>query len=373
MKLNLPRLQNLSDVRKYLMVIESLEINKLNNAISVNANMNTHAKGIKDLRTLKQYYGDLTEFLFKKQTESRLDEFEQVFINQLEDFLKFWQVIMTDFKQLYDEELERVLEKNDELKGELNEMLEKSLGFKAPPNALFLNLLAIRKLAFKLKNDESTQFLNFDFFKRYNQKINQDWVKDRRSLIITRLEQFERRLAECTETIKYKLNLELAKLHSRRLKMYDKLMVKYGKIKRNVESVNNKELQELRRLKEFFIAKHAIPVYYHSNELFKNGIVEDIAKGSGQADNWEPILPAEPEEPVSPVKGNKVGATIKNKKDADSKVQKGASKDKVDKGSREQSKEKKNPKVQAEPKDAKGKPASAKKDAVSDKKQAVKA
>lgn len=369
MKLSLPRLQNLSDVRKYLMVIESLEINKLNNAISVNANMNSHAKGIKDLRTLKQYYGDLTEFLFKKQTESRLDEFEQVFITQLEDFLKFWQVIMTDFKQLYDEELERVLEKNVELKNELNEMLEKSLGFKAPPNALFLNLLAIRKLAFKLKNDESTQFLNFDFFKRYNQKINQDWVKERRSLIITRLEHFERRLSECTETIKYKLNLELAKLHARRLKMYDKLMIKYGKIKRNVESINSKELQELKRLKEFFIAKHSIPVYYHSNELFKNGIVEDIAKGKSPADDWEPILPADLEEPVSPVKGVKVGSTMKSKKDGGSKekVAKGPNANSKDKATREESKDKKNAK------DGKAKPAAAKKDVASDKKQTAKA
>lgn len=361
MKLSLPRLHNLADVRKYLMVIESLEINKLNNAISVNANMTSHFKGVKDLKTLKQYYGDLTEFLFKKQTEGRLDEFEQVFIQQLEDFLKFWQVIMEDFRLLYDEELQRVLEKNDELKGELNEMLEKTLGFKAPPNALFLNLLAIRKLAVRLKNDESTQYLNFDFFKKHNQKVNQDWIKERKNLIITRLEQFERRLAECTETIKYKLNLELAKMHARRLKMFDRLMVKYGKIKRSVEGFNNKELQELRRLKEFFIMRHSIPVYYHSNEMFKNGIVDEVGKGVGVAEDWEPVLEPEPEPEPVPAKKGKAGVNGAGKRDA-SKDGKGAKNGKSD------SKEKKVEK----PKDAQATP-KGKKDPAPDKKAAVKA
>lgn len=333
MKLNLPRLQNLSDVRKYLMVIETLELNKLNNAISVNADMHSHRRGVQDLRTLKQYYGDLTEFLFKKQTESRLDDFEKAHVFQLEDFVRFWQVVMNDFKNIYDEELERVLERNEELKADLNEMLEKTLGFQAPPNALFLNLLAIRKLAIKLKHDEATQFLNFDFFRKHNEKINEKWIKDRKGLILTRLEQFEKRLAECTETIKYKLNLELAKLHGKRTKQFDRLMIKYGKVKRSVEGINHKEMHELKKLKEFFIMKHAIPVYYHTNDMFKNGILDEVGKGPAVVDDWEPILESEPaREPTPPKKGGKHGLTSTGKKDKEVKVGRGASKDKDKKG-----------------------------------------
>jgi hypothetical protein len=320
MKLNLPRLQNLADVRKYLMVIETLELNKLNSAISVNADMHSHRRGVQDLRTLKQYYGDLTEFLFKKQTEARLDEFERAFVFQLEDFVRFWQVAMADFKGIYDEELERVLERNEELKTELNEMLEKTLGFQAPPNALFLNLLAIRKLAVRLKNDEATQFLNFDHFRRHNEKINEKWIRDRKNLILTRLEHFERRLAECTETIKYKLNLELAKLHSKRTKQLDRLMIKYGKVKRSVEGINHKELHELKKLKDFFIMKHSIPVYYHTNDMFKNGILDEVGKGPAVVDEWEPMLEEEPREPTPTKKGGKHGLSSTSRKDKEAKM-----------------------------------------------------
>lgn len=375
MKLNLPRLNNLSDVRKYLMVIESLELNKLNNAISVNADMFSARRGVQDLRTLKQYYGDLTEFLFKKQTESRLDEVEGAFVQQLEDFLRFWQVAMADFKAIYDEELQRIIEKNDSLRNDLNEMLEKTLGFKAQPDSLFLNLLAIRKLAVRLKNDEATQYLNFDYFRKHNQKINEAWIRDRKSLIITRLENFEKRLSECTETIKYKLNLELAKLHTKRLKHFDRLMIKYSKIKRSVEGINNKELQELRRLKEFFVLRHKIPVYYHANDMFKNGIVDEVGKGIGVAEDWEPILePEPPREPSPPKKGK--GAKVGKGSTDKNKVGKGSpDKGKVPKGSAEKEKpvkgESKDKKAKVESKkDATPKP---KKDGpVADKKQAIK-
>jgi len=373
MKLNLPRLQNLSDVRKYLMVIESLELNKLNNAISVNADMFSARRGVQDLRTLKQYYGDLTEFLFKKQTDSRLDEVEGAFVQQLEDFLRFWQVAMADFKAIYDEELQRVLEKNEELRNDLNEMLEKTLGFKVPPNSLFLNLLAIRKLAVKLKNDEATQYLNFDYFRKHNQKINEAWIRERKGLIITRLENFEKRLAECTETIKYKLNLELAKLHTKRLKHFDRLMIKYSKLKRSVEGINNKELQELRRLKEFFVLRHHIPVYYHANDMFKSGIVDEVGKGIGVAADWEPILEPEPPREPSPVKKGKVGkgSTDKNKvgkgsPDKGGRVGKGSTeKDKPVKGDSKDKKSKVESKKDATPKGKKEGP-------TVDKKQAIK-
>ena len=222
MKVNLPKLQNIADVRKYLMVIESLELNKLNNAISVNAKLDQQVKAIEDLKSMKKYYGEMTEFLVKKQSEHRLDQFEVAFIQQIEEFLQFWQQIMEEFRQLSDSEIEKAINKNEELKIELVNLLEKTLGFKPPPDSLFLNLLAIRKVAAKLKNDECTQFLNFDFFKKYNDKINQDWILERKWLIITKLEHFEKRLANLLASIKERLNQELWKLHGRRLKQFDR-------------------------------------------------------------------------------------------------------------------------------------------------------
>ena len=274
MKVNLPKLQNLADVRKYLMVIESLELNKLNNAISVNATAYSQVKAIQNLKSMKNYYGELTEFLIKKQSESRMDEFEECYVSQIEEFLQFWQQTMIEFKEVGDAEIERALEKNEELKNDLNEMLEKTLGFRPPLNALFNNLVAIRKIAVKLKNNESTQYLNFDYFKKHNIKINQDWVRDRKLLIISKLENFEKKLESCLVHLKDKLNNELWKLHGKRLKHFDRLMAKYNKIKVNVEELNSKEIQHLRKLKKFFLLKHSIPFYYHDSEVFLNGIQE---------------------------------------------------------------------------------------------------
>lgn len=270
--MNLPKLESLNDVRKYLMIIESLELNKLNNAISVNARLSGQVKGVQDLKTIKNYYGDLTEFLIQKQSESRMDECENALVQQIEEFLKFWQDVMDDFKKLSASEIENAIEKNESLKNELNEMLEKTLGFKAPPNGLFLNLLHIRKIATKLKDNDSNQFLNFDYFKKHNIKVNQDWIRDRKIIITTKLEQFEKRLEVYLELTKHKLNLELDKLHSKRLQQYDKLMIRYNKVKMTVASINSKEILEVRKLKGDFLARSDLPTYYHSNDLFLNGI-----------------------------------------------------------------------------------------------------
>ncbi len=100
---------------------------------------------------MKSYYGELTTFLVQQQTKNRLDELEVAFVQEINDFLNFWQKVMGDFKQLTECELEQVIETNESLKQEFNEMLEKTLGFTPPPNSLFLNLYYIRKLAQKLK------------------------------------------------------------------------------------------------------------------------------------------------------------------------------------------------------------------------------
>ncbi len=128
-----------------------MEIKKLNNAISINTNQNEQNKVIEDLSSIKQYYGELTSFLVDQQTKHRLDELELCFVSELNGFLQFWQKVMDDFKLLTQNEMQKVLETNETLKKEFNELMEKTLGFTPQPDALFLNLYYIRKMAQKLK------------------------------------------------------------------------------------------------------------------------------------------------------------------------------------------------------------------------------
>ena len=46
----------------------------------------------------------------------------------------------------------------------MKEILEKTTGFEAPPNSEFLQLLAIKKIATKLKTNDAVKYLNFDYF-----------------------------------------------------------------------------------------------------------------------------------------------------------------------------------------------------------------
>ena len=101
---------------------------------------------------------------------------------------------MDDFEEIQKEEITQILKQNKELKLELKEILEKTTGFKAPPNSEYLNLLAIRKIALKLKTDDAVKYLNFDYFKRKNKEINQQWIKNRKDLLERRIANFEKRL-----------------------------------------------------------------------------------------------------------------------------------------------------------------------------------
>ena len=191
MKVNLPKLQNIGDVRKYLMVIESLELNKLNNAISVNAKLDQQVKSIEDLKSMKLYYGDLAEFLIKRQSEFRLDQFETVFIQQIEEFLQFWQQIMEEFRELSDSEIEKAIQKNEDLKQELQDLLEKTLGFRAPPDSLFLNLLSIRKIAAKSTDTRYWASLPLELMKPKTLYFSTSSWRTKRSGSLLRLAKFK--------------------------------------------------------------------------------------------------------------------------------------------------------------------------------------
>lgn len=109
------------------------------------------------------------------------------------------------------------------------------------------------------------RYLNFDYFKKYNNQLNENWIRDRRLLIIQRVGQFEKKLEVSSAVIRNKLNSELIKLHNKRLKQFDKLMTKYTKLKHTVYEVNSKEMNELHRLKKIFMLRDNVPNF--SNQL----------------------------------------------------------------------------------------------------------
>lgn len=228
--------------------------------------MSDQIQTIENLKTMKEYYGELTNFLIYRQNKSRIDSLENAFVVELENFLTFWQKIMGDFKTTAEEELEKVLQGNEELKKELFELLEAVLGFRPPPDSLFLQLLTARKVAVKLKSNEAVKFLNFDFYKRHNIKINENWVRDRKLLIIKKVKHFENKLSVAVEILKGKLNKELWRLHCKRLKQFDRLMVKYMKLKNSIYEINAKESYEIKKLKQIFLIRNDVPNFVRNDE-----------------------------------------------------------------------------------------------------------
>lgn len=214
---------------------------------------------MENLKSIKNYYGDLTQFLIEKQNKARYDELENKFAKELEDFLHFWQQTFSELEQVSKEEVENIIKSNKELYQEANEILEHIIGFKPPPDRMFNDLMAIRSIALKIKSDEAVKFLNFDYLKKRNQEINQKWMKDRRQFILKRMKSFESLLAKQIEVMKQKLNKELWKLQKKRQKQYDKLMVKYMKCRNIISGVNASEMHSIKKLKTHFMTKNGVP------------------------------------------------------------------------------------------------------------------
>ena len=238
---------------------------------------------VENLKSIKEYYGELTNFLIQKQSKSRLDTLEITFVAELDNFLSFWQNIMDDFKRTAEEELEKIIQGNEELKRELFELLETVLGFKPPPDSLFLQLIAARKIAVKLKSNEAVKFLNFDFYKKHNMKINENWVRDRKLLIIKKVKHFEAKLAVAVEILKGKLNKELWRLHCKRLRQFDRLMVKYMKLKNSIYEINAKETYQIKKLKQVFLIRNDVPNFVYN--------VDEDAEGVSLMEEQESVAP----------------------------------------------------------------------------------
>lgn len=268
MKMHLPKLESLPDIRKYLLIIETLEVDKLNNVLVNQTPLAEQHHTIVSLISIKSYYSEITDFLMRQQTENRVSEFEQTFVLEIENFLNFWQKIMNDFKKISGSEIEQLLEKNITLKNDLNELLEKNLGFRPPPNSLFLSLQAVRKIVMRLRMNQAIQYINFDYFKKHNIQLNENWIRDRKLIIIAKMERFERKLSETVNFLKEKLNGELLKLHAKRLAHFERLIMFQKKIRSEIQEEGAKEMTQLKKMRQVYFNRQAVMTMFHTNDLF---------------------------------------------------------------------------------------------------------
>lgn len=74
----------------------------------------------------------------EEQGKNRMKTLESEYLKELEKFFNFWHKIMDDFEEVKKLEIAKVIRSNQELSLEMREILEKTTGFKAPPNSEFL-------------------------------------------------------------------------------------------------------------------------------------------------------------------------------------------------------------------------------------------
>lgn len=255
----LPKLRDMEDLRNYLMIIETMELQKLENAVCVKTKMKDQQGTMANLKMIKKYYGQMTDFIQGQQRASREDELEQAFMNELSNFTRFWEGTMARFRQVSKEEMQNLLQRNKDLSNEVCEIMEKVFGFRPPPDRIYNDLLFIRKIALKLRTDDTVQYLNFDYFTRRNIEINQKWVKDRRNLLVKLLNSFDNRLAKRTQILKQKLKKELDRLHYKRTSQFDRLNTKYTRCKNLMSEVNAKEKMKFNKDKQYFHLRSDVP------------------------------------------------------------------------------------------------------------------
>ena len=138
-------------------------------------------------------------------------------------------------------------------------MMEKVFGFRPPPDKIYNDLLAVRKIALKLRTNDTVQFLNFDYFTKRNIEINKKWVKNRKNLLLKLLKNFDTRLAKRTKILEQRLKKELDRLHAKRLKQFDQLNTKYLRCKNLLEEVNAKEKMHFDKSKKHFHMRNDVP------------------------------------------------------------------------------------------------------------------
>lgn len=145
--------------------------------------------------------------------------------------------------------------------------MEKVFGFRPPPDKIYNDLVAVRKIALKLRTNDTVQFLNFDYFTKRNHEINAKWVKDRKNLLLKLLKNFETRLIKRTKILEQRLKKELDRLHAKRLKQFDQLNTKYLRCKNLLGEINAKEKMKFEKSKKHFHLRNDVPRLRLKREL----------------------------------------------------------------------------------------------------------
>lgn len=145
--------------------------------------------------------------------------------------------------------------------------MEKVFGFRPPPDKIYNDLVAVRKIALKLRTNDTVQFLNFDYFTKRNLEINAKWVKNRKNLLLKLLKNFDTRLAKRTKILEQRLKKELDRLHAKRLKQFDQLNTKYLRCKNLLEEINAKEKMHFKKCKKHFHLRNDVPRLRLKREL----------------------------------------------------------------------------------------------------------
>lgn len=129
--LKLPKLQTLSDLRKYLFLVEAMELQKLENAVCISTKPKDQKGTLATLKMVKGYYGLMTDFIAKKQADGREEELEEAFESQLAEFTHFWEQTMMRFRDLNKRLMSDLIEKNKDLAKEVfsNSYIFKFLNF----------------------------------------------------------------------------------------------------------------------------------------------------------------------------------------------------------------------------------------------------
>ena len=120
LKLSLPKLKKMSDIRDYILLIEMLELQKLDNTVSVKTKMANQQETISSLKMIKNYYGQLTDFIAQSQARNRQDELEEALMKELAEFTHFWEQTMLRFKQLSRDEMKKLISSNRDLVLQVN-------------------------------------------------------------------------------------------------------------------------------------------------------------------------------------------------------------------------------------------------------------
>lgn len=235
-------------------------------------NLQDQIDTVEDLKSIKEYYSQISSFLVTEQNKNREKELEVHYVKEIEQFLNFWRKIFDDFKKMSENELQKIVSKNKKLNKEMREILEQVTGFKAPPNKEILSLLAIRKIAKKIRDNDAVKYLNFDYFKRKNKEVNKNWILERKIQLERRIKQFEKNLNFEVKLFKNKMNKELSSLQYKRQKQFNRLATKYQKCKNMASEVNSKDAYELKKLKRYFLIRNDIPsiTYAESEDNFLN-------------------------------------------------------------------------------------------------------